>query len=264
MPKHGWYSWVTGQSSSDTTVIQVRTIRYHQISDNLRERLAAGDFVAGGLLPSEAALGEEYRASRVTIRKALEVLRVEGLVDSRQGLGWFVAADPVSQALTGLSTIERQLAESGRSSERQITDFGFVQADTESAAVLGARVLEVRRINMADGQPFARVTVWCREDLGSQLSKAEVEQSTFYELLPIEFGGASQRIGAAMVEPNDAADLGIPEGSAVLVVNRTTHDAQGSPVLMSEHVFPGHLTEFVVELPSYSADEAPSGLRLVE
>ena len=38
------------------------------------------------------------------------------------------------------------------------------------------------RVNLADGAPFARVTVWCPEQLGARLSRAEVEASPFYEL----------------------------------------------------------------------------------
>lgn len=242
----------------------MRTIRYHQIADDLRSRLGGGEFAAGRRLPSEAALGAHYDASRVTIRKSLEVLREEGLVDSRQGFGWFAAAEPVAQPLTGLATIEDQLARSGRSSERRIVEFSFVDAPAAVTATLGERVLEVSRVNLADGEPFARVTVWCRDDLGADLSRAEVERSSFYELLPVDVGGASQRIGAAVVEDDDAELLGLPAGSAVLVVRRTTHDVQGNPVLMSEHVFPGHLTEFVAELPPVDDDVAPSGLRLVE
>ena len=51
----------------------------------------------------------------------------------------------------------------------------------------------------------------------------------------------------------------------MLVVKRTTSDAAGIPVLVAEHVFPGHLTEFVVDLESVRNDEAdsPSGLRLL-
>lgn len=249
---------------SDTTVIQVRTIRYHQIADELRQRIVAGEFAAGAVLPSEASLGSTYAASRVTIRKALEMLRDDGLVDSRQGFGWFAAADLVPQPLTGLSTIEDQLARSGRRSERRIIDFSFVDAPADVAPVLGARVLEVRRINLADGEPFARVTVWCRDDLGAELSRAAVERASFYELLAVELGGASQSIGAAVVGEIDAQLLGVPAASAVLVVHRTTHDAAGAPVLMSEHVFPGHLTEFVAELPPVDDDVSPTGLRLVE
>jgi GntR family transcriptional regulator len=50
----------------------------------------------------------------------------------------------------------------------------------------------------------------------------------------------------------------------VLVCERVTRDREGTPVLLSEHVFPGHLTEFSVELPFAEASMAPSGLRLVE
>jgi len=247
----------------------VRTIRYHQIADDLRTRLAGEEFAAGNLLPSEASLGASYSASRVTIRKALEVLRAEGLVDSRQGFGWFAAADIVAQPLTGLSTIEGQLARSGRRSERRILEFQFVDAPSEVATELGPRVLEVRRLNLADDQPFARVTVWCRDDLGAQLSKAEVERESFYQLLPVEIGGASQRIGADVASAADAELLGVPTASAVLVVRRTTHDEDGKVILISEHVFPGHLTEFVAELPPVDGSDidagvSPTGLRLVE
>ena len=73
--------------------------RCGQNLDGLRERLARGDVAAGGALPSEAELGLECGASRVTVRRALEQLRSEGLVTSRRGSGWFVAHDPVRQSL---------------------------------------------------------------------------------------------------------------------------------------------------------------------
>jgi GntR family transcriptional regulator len=75
---------------------QVRAIRYRDIAADLRTRLEGGEFTAGRLLPSESALSATYSASRVTIRKALEELRNDGLVDSRQGFGWFVAGSTVA------------------------------------------------------------------------------------------------------------------------------------------------------------------------
>ncbi|MEZ5230308.1 MAG: GntR family transcriptional regulator [Acidimicrobiales bacterium] len=197
--------------------------------------------------------------------RRFEVLKADGLVDARQGAGWFVAADPVPQPLTSLATIEAQLAASGRQSERRVVDFGFGPAPRHVAPLLGQRVLIAKRVNLADGQPFARVTVWCREDLGAELSLADVERSTFYSLLPHELGRASQTIGAAAAGSDDARLLGVPEQSPVLVVKRTTFDAGGHAVLVSEHVFPGHVTEFVVELAARSdLGESPTGLRLVD
>lgn len=243
----------------------MRPVRYLAIADQLRERVAQGEFAAGRLLPSESELSAAYDASRVTVRKALEALRDEGLVDARQGFGWFVAADPLRQTLGRLGTIEGQLVSSGVAAERRVLDFEFVPAPTWVAAELGkGTVLRVRRLNLADGEPFARVTVWCPERLGSSLSRDEVERSPFYELLPIELGGATQTIGAAAASVEDAAVLAIPAGSPVLVCRRITTSADGEPVLISEHVFPAHRTEFVVDLPHSERSIAPTGMRLVE
>jgi GntR family transcriptional regulator len=243
----------------------VSRIRYQQIADDLRRRIRSGEFVRGQVLPSEAALGVAHDASRVTIRKALESLRSEGLVESRQGFGWSVASSRLHQPLAGLITIEQQLEAAGRNSERRILDFRFVDAPDGVGALLGPRVLEVRRLNLADGEPFARVTVWCREDLAARLSKAAVERSSFLDLVDEPPEGATQTIGAQLVDQSDARLLGVPNASAVLVVRRVTRAQGGDPILVSEHVFPGHLTEFVAELPWTGDHEgaAPTGLRLV-
>ena len=242
----------------------MREIRYQQIAEDLRAKIGRGELAAGRLLPSEAELAAAYAASRVTIRKALEVLREEGLVDSRQGFGWFAAVDPLRQTLGRLGTIEGQLAASGVGSTRRVLDFRFVRAPARARQVLGVeRVLEVRRLNLADGEPFARVTVWCPEALGAPISRDDVERSSFYELLEVPLGGAVQTIGAALASDADAALLEVPVGSPVLRCERVTSTADGTPVLLSEHVFPAHRTEFVVDLPSADQSIAPSGLRLL-
>jgi GntR family transcriptional regulator len=243
----------------------VRTIRYQQIADELRHRVTSGDYVPGRLLPSEAELSAEFDASRVTVRRALELLRDGGLVDARQGFGWFVATDPVRQTLGRLSTIESQMAADGLRPERRILEFAFVPANRRIKRLLATdQVLRVKRLNLADGEPFAVVTVWCPAELGQHLSRRDVERSPFYELLTTPLGGATQTIGADAAEADDAGLLGIPPGSPVLRCERITMDEAGHPVLVSQHVFPAHRTEFVVDLPYAERSIAPTGLRLVE
>lgn len=243
----------------------MREIRYRTIADELRRRVSDGTFAAGRLLPSEADLGAEFDASRVTVRRALELLRDEGLVDARQGFGWFVAAAPLRQSLGRLATIEGQLADGGIRPERRILEFAFERATREVKTVLGAeQVLRVRRLNLADGEPFAVVTVWCRSDLGQHLSRADVERSPFYELLDVPLKGATQTIGADAADTDAARLLQVPVGSPVLRCTRVTTDTDGRAVLLSEHVFPAHRTEFVVDLPQAEPSIAPTGLRLVE
>ena len=241
----------------------MRQIRYQEIAGELRE-LVRGR-AAGTVLPSEAELSAQFGASRVTVRRALEVVRAEGLVAARQGFGWFVATEPVRQRLDHLGTIEEQLEEGGRHAERRVTEFAFVQSPERVAQVLGVdQVLRVKRLNLADGEPFAVVTVWCPAELGRRLSREDVEQHPFYELLAIPLRGATQTIGADAAEPADAELLGVPVGAPLLRCQRVTTDTGGRPVLMSEHLFPAHRTEFVVELPLAEPSLSPAGLRLVE
>ena len=241
----------------------MRTIRYQEIAETLREQLRRER--PGHVLPSESDLSAEYGASRVTVRRALETLRDEGLLESRQGFGWYVATAPVQQRLGRLDTIEHQLTERGVHAERQILEFAFVDAPAHVGEVLGcSQVLRVKRRNLADGEPFAVVTVWCPAELGQHLSRRDVERQPFYELLGVELRGATQTIGAVAAESGEARLLKVPVGSPLLRCERVTTTSAGAPVLVSEHLFPAHRTEFVVDLPHAEPSIVPSGLRLVE
>lgn len=64
---------------------------YKTIAAALRQRIIAGDYAAGSLLPSEAALTAEYRVSRNTLRRALTELEEERLIAVLPGRGRVVA-----------------------------------------------------------------------------------------------------------------------------------------------------------------------------
>jgi len=157
------------------------------------------------------------------------------------------------------------LTQRGVKSERRIIDFGFEKATARIAKILDCdQVLRVKRVNMADDEPFAVVTVWCPYDLGKKLSRAQVELSSFYNLIDRELGGATQTIGADLATTEEAKLLEIPAGSPVLSCDRITTDVNGKAVLVSHHVFPAMRTNFVVDLPSVPPSIAPTGLRLVD
>jgi len=199
------------------------------------------------------------------VRRALDLLRDDGLIDSRQGFGWYSVGTPVPQRLNELATIEDQMAARGVRPERKVLQFAFEDAPHRVRDTLGAeQVLRVRRLNLADGEPFGVVTVWCPVELGQHLSRRDVEQHSFYQLLSVPLKGATQTIGADGATAPEASTLNIPVGSPVLRCERVTFGPEGRPVLMSEHVFPAHRTEFVVDLPFSEPSASPAGLRLVE
>jgi GntR family transcriptional regulator len=205
-------------------------------------------------LAGEVELAREYGTSRVTVRRALDLLRQEGLVRSRRGAGWFAALDPVRQPLGRVTTVEAAVEAAGARPGRKILAFGFVDAPASVAEALlidrGADVLRVERVNLADDEPFALVTVWVRADVGADVSRADVERATFYDLLPlrgVELGSVHQTITAEIASAASARLLACDPGAPLLLCRRVTHDATGAPTLFSEHRYPADRTTFEIE-----------------
>ncbi len=255
----------------NTSIRQVRTPRYVAIAEDLHDQIRGRHFAPGEYLPSEAALSQHYQVSRITVRKALERLRDELIVESRQGSGWFVAFRPLEQTLGSFGTIEEQLAEKGVTPRRKVLSSTRVTARGRLEEILGSgEFLEVRRLNLVDEIPFARVTVWLPAAMAEGFSLRSFEEHSFYDLLsrsPLlrrPLVSARQTIAATAISARDAALLNVPTGSPALMCERITFDLAGLPVLFSEFVFPGSRTQFVTDLTSEVGSIAPSGLRLVE
>jgi GntR family transcriptional regulator len=118
--------------------------RFRQIAEDLRERVALGEFGDQGALDSESALCARYAVSRVTVRRALELLREQGLVESHQGSGWFATGGSFHQTLA-LGTFRHAgsaVTESGRVMTRRVVEFGYRQASPALASALGLAALE--------------------------------------------------------------------------------------------------------------------------
>lgn len=60
---------------------------YVQVADDVVARVERGEFVRGARLPSEADLAAEYGVAKMTIRRALEVLRERGIIRTLHGRG---------------------------------------------------------------------------------------------------------------------------------------------------------------------------------
>jgi GntR family transcriptional regulator len=63
---------------------------YLRIAGDLRKKITSREIKPGGQLPSELELRVRHEASRNTVLDAIRMLKDEGLVETRPGLGWFV------------------------------------------------------------------------------------------------------------------------------------------------------------------------------
>ena len=64
----------------------------HGLVDSLGQRIRDGRLPAGAKLPTEAEIMDEFGVSRTVVREALSKLQAGGLVETRHGVGTFVAA----------------------------------------------------------------------------------------------------------------------------------------------------------------------------
>jgi len=61
-----------------------------QLADILRKQIQVGKLPSGRVIPSESTLMQEHEVARGTVRKAIDALVAEGLVERVQGRGTFV------------------------------------------------------------------------------------------------------------------------------------------------------------------------------
>jgi GntR family transcriptional regulator len=67
---------------------------YRQLAEILRARIARGDWAPGRRIASETDLVQQYGLARTTVRRAIAVLREEGVVTVVPQRGTFVADPP--------------------------------------------------------------------------------------------------------------------------------------------------------------------------
>lgn len=67
-----------------------------EVSSELEARIQRGDYAPGAQLPTEKVLSETFGVSRAVVREAIARLKADGLIETRQGSGAFVAANPKS------------------------------------------------------------------------------------------------------------------------------------------------------------------------
>lgn len=226
-----------------------RSPRYLLVRDQLAAELAEGRWAPGSVLPGETELALRYGVSRVTVRRALALLKTQGVIDSRQGYGWFVGRTTLRQSLDALVTIEDQIAAAGSRPTRRLLGFTFRTAPGHVSELLGdGSLLEVSRVNFADDQPVGRNTAWVAEHLARGLSMEAVERESLHRLLPVAIASATQTISAEAATAEDAELLQVPQGAPLLRFNRVTRDAQGHAVIYSEAVYNPERTDFTLHI----------------
>ncbi|MFJ7208182.1 GntR family transcriptional regulator [Streptomyces sp. NPDC098789] len=215
---------------------RLRADRARQLADLLRHQVLAGHY-PGGVLPLEDALATDYRASRNTVRQALDLLRGERLVARQPGVGTVVVCEKYPHGLDRLQGLAETLHEHGTVSN-EVRTMGPVPAPAPVAERLGvpehADVLYIERLRRLNGLPLSLDLTYIPMDIGAGLLDCDLEHTDVFRLLESLTGGplghAEITLEAVSADAHSAAVLQAPRGAAVLMLERLTHLADGRPV----------------------------------
>jgi GntR family transcriptional regulator len=224
---------------------------YLQLAESLRQQIDGGRFQAGEALPSERELCAIMQASRVTVRKAIEVLIADGLLARRQGSGTYVT--PRIQAPGSyLTSFSEDAAARGGVADTIWMEKAVGPATDEEARLLSLApdtpVARLSRVRMADGEPLAIENAVVPAALLPDM--AELGTSLYAALAAGNHRPISGRqiVRAALAGPTEARLLGIAEGAEILRIERLTRRADGTPVEFTRSAYRGERYEFVSEL----------------
>lgn len=234
--------------------------RSARLAAELRERITLGDYGPAGALESEAELGRRYSVSRVTVRRALEQLRDEGLLASRKGAGWYVASFSQPLALGAFQHAGSAVASAGVSLVRSVVEYGYRAAPAGVEATLGAgEMLRVRSLRRTGGVPLDVVTEWVPLDLAAPVSRADAESPGTWETLRRNGNQiALVRQSIAATAAGEVGELlGVTAGTPVLLVRRIALDSSERPIALSEHHYLGHRFRLEVEFRGWPGAEPP-------
>ncbi|ONK12709.1 GntR family transcriptional regulator [Streptomyces sp. MP131-18] len=194
-----------------------RAAKLRVIAEDLRKEIRAGAFPPGEKLPSERQLAERFDTTRATVRKAVALLRAEGLVVSRQGAGVIVRPHPQVRMLgaganyrarraTGVSHYNAEAAAQGKRAAQHIRDVtDEAPAPPEMADRLGvkagAAVVARRLFFTVEEEPTQLVDGYCARDLaaGTPISARSAGGSP-----------SPSRTSASACRPEESDTLAVP------------------------------------------------------
>ncbi|MGM7719520.1 GntR family transcriptional regulator [Metabacillus sp. Hm71] len=216
---------------------------YEQLLLNIKDGINNNVYRLGEKIPNEAELCEIYNVSRITVRRAIQELVDEGLLERKQGKGTFVSRKKVSRELVtveGFSDFSKQL---GKNSSKRILACEEIKA-TEKIAndlqiAIDSPVLKLSRLMLLDDQPFTIDITHYSLERFPKLTERIFDYESTYDVLKniyhIDMKKTSQTkvLTAVPATEVEAEYLECEIGDTLFNIDKTVYDDQKIPIHLS-------------------------------
>ena len=215
---------------------------YSQIKNLILQSLQTGEWKPGEAIPSEMDLAARYRVSQGTVRKAIDELAAENLVNRRQGKGTFVATHNEQQVQFRFLKLVPDNGKPGSEgpAERQILECKKTRASAEIAKLLGLRtgdaVLQIRRLLGFKGVPTILEDIWLPAAAFKGLTAEQLADypGPSYALFETEYNvrmlRADEKIRAVRPSDMQSSLLKVEQDTPLLCVERIAYTYRDTPM----------------------------------
>ncbi|HWI79241.1 MAG TPA: UTRA domain-containing protein, partial [Ramlibacter sp.] len=191
---------------------------YEQVKTWIRGHIASGQWRPGDPVPSEAALMQQFRVSRMTVNRALRELAAEGLVTRVQGSGTRVAQLHRISSRLSIRDIHEEVVERGHVHTTRVLSTRKEKAGAAVAASLGLRagapVFHSVLVHLENGVPIQYEDRYVNPAAAPRYLETDFTQTspTLHLLQHAPLTEASYSIEACLPTSEEAKQLGIKRG----------------------------------------------------
>ncbi|HKV30383.1 MAG TPA: GntR family transcriptional regulator, partial [Candidatus Dormibacteraeota bacterium] len=191
----------------------------------------------------------------LTVRAAIDQLVQGGQLARRHGSGTYVTEPKIEQPLTLTSFTEdmrrRGMVPSSRTLELTVVSAG-ARVSRRLQVSPEERIVRVQRLRLADGVTMALEVLHVPEALVPGMSKADLENRSFYELLSGRYGiviaSGRQTIEPTVTNESESELLEIPLHTPAFLFERTTVSEAGRTIEFVQSIYRGDRYQLVTEL----------------
>jgi GntR family transcriptional regulator len=231
---------------------EVAAPKYVRLAQTLQGRIEDGTYPPGSRVPSENQLVQAFGMSRPTVVRALELLKRDGWLESRQGFGTIVRGRPEvveRKDQRGREALERvEGATPGR-----LVEVDQVPVPPRVASLLGvprqAKVLVRRMLVEQDGDPVELASSYFPVEsaegtnLGDPSPLSEGLRAHLEVRKRVRFDHVTERVSARLPSSEEADFLALPKGEPVLSVLVAACDVSGQVLQVTDVLLPADRQE---------------------
>ncbi len=236
----------TGAAKLLTTYDRSRISLYLQVASVLRERVHSGVWSPGNKIATLEELEREFHVARVTVRQAVEVLREEGLLQTRQGRGTYVAATPRERHFFKLATDWKTFI--GTLKDNVPRRFSVEKSKSKPQLAAGEGIaaesyVKLESIQYRDDDPYSSVNILLASHVFEQSptrfknTAALVAIDELDKLNAIVLRDAYQTLTVGSADPVIADALKVPLGSPTVNTHFVVVDNNGIAIYVGDIVY---------------------------